>query len=165
MKTARPNITRRPARAGFSLIELVIVVVIIGVIAAIAIPKMSRGAQGAADSALAADMAMWRQAMDMYAAEHNGNYPDLDNIIPQLTQFSDAAGQNFSGQQQQSQGIIYGPYLRAIPSLPVGHPTEKGQTAIGQAAPGIAWIYNGTGTIIPNTSNMTDANGKTYASY
>ena len=63
-------------RKAFSLIELVVVVVIIGIIAAIAIPKMSKGAQGAADSAVTGDLALLRQAIDMYANEHGGALPD-----------------------------------------------------------------------------------------
>jgi len=60
---------RRPARRGFGLIELVIVVVIIGIIAAIAIPRMSRGSQGAADSALAGNLSVLRNAVDLYQTE------------------------------------------------------------------------------------------------
>ncbi len=61
--------------SAFSLLELVIVVVIIGIIAAIAIPRMSRGARGADESALKGDLAILRNAIDLYAAEHGGNFP------------------------------------------------------------------------------------------
>src|SRR5262245_11019580 len=63
------------ARRAFSLIELVIVVVIIGIIAAIAIPRMSRGSAGAADSALAQNLAILRNAIDMFQTEHGGVFP------------------------------------------------------------------------------------------
>src|SRR3954466_4104031 len=77
--------SRRPARPsprqGFSLIELVIVVVIIGIIAAIAIPRMSRGSQGAADSALAQNLSIIRNALDMYQTEHGGVFPAANGSI------------------------------------------------------------------------------------
>ena len=68
---------RKSHRSGFSLLELVIVVVIIGIIAAIAIPRMSRGAAGASDSALSGNLAVIRNAIDMYAAEHSGSFPTV----------------------------------------------------------------------------------------
>src|SRR5207248_200489 len=77
----------------FSLIELVIVVVIIGIIAAIAIPRLSRGAAGAADNALAGDMAVWRNSLDLYQTEHQGQYPTNNTtILNQLTQYTDSSG-------------------------------------------------------------------------
>src|SRR6478672_10320323 len=82
-------------RRGFSLIELVIVVVIIGIIAAIAIPRMSRGSAGAADNALAQNLAILRNAIDMYQTEHNGAYPapaGSATIEDLLTKYSDAGG-------------------------------------------------------------------------
>src|SRR3954464_10361265 len=77
---------------GFSLIELVIVVVIIGIIAAIAIPRLSRGSAGAADSAVSGNLAVLRNAIDLYATEHNGTYPALATFDTQLTQYTDATG-------------------------------------------------------------------------
>src|SRR5437764_14637069 len=88
--SARPP-KGRPGR-GFSLIELVIVVVIIGIIAAIAIPRLSRGSAGAADAALSGNLAVLRNAIDLYATEHGGSYPALATITTQLTQYTDATG-------------------------------------------------------------------------
>ena len=42
-------------------------------------------------------------------------------------------------------GRIYGPYLRAIPSLPLG--SRKGTTGFGDTPPGsadVGWFYDGT---------------------
>ena len=66
---------RNHRNRGFSLLELVIVVVIIGIIAAIAIPRMSRGSAGAADAALTGNLAVLRNAIDLFAAE-----PRFDEI-------------------------------------------------------------------------------------
>src|SRR5215218_7529280 len=72
MSSIQNNLNKRTGvrySRAFSLIELVIVVVIIGIIAAIAIPKMSRGSAGAADSALQGNLAVLRNAIDLYSTE------------------------------------------------------------------------------------------------
>jgi len=151
------------ARRGFSLIELVIVVVIIGIIAAIAVPRMSRGATGAADSALTSNLAILRSGLDLYQTEHGGNYPTLAKINFQLIQFTDDAGDPGVASPTR----IYGPYVRAIPPLPVG--AAKGQTAFVATAGGITagWVYDETNHIIsPNTSaTEKDARGTLYSAY
>jgi prepilin-type N-terminal cleavage/methylation domain-containing protein len=160
----------RTKAGGFSLIELVIVVVIIGIIAAIAIPKLSKGSAGAADSALAGDMKLWRQAMDMYQNEHGGIFPDLTNVVAQLTQFTNSDGSVESATKNTSTGVVYGPYLRSIPALPVGPAAVKGSTAIaGTAGASNGWIYDGAGNITPNTpatgAGSSDTGGVLYTSY
>jgi prepilin-type N-terminal cleavage/methylation domain-containing protein len=161
--------TKHNRGRGFSLIELVIVVVIIGIIAAIAIPRMSRGSAGAADSALSQDLSILRNALDMYQTEHGGSYPAVNGTITVadlLLKYSDAAGATVSINKDTASGCIYGPYLRSIPALPVGASTEKGQTTIGAAATGIAWVYDpAIGTIGPNTGTQRDSAGVLYTSY
>ena len=151
------------ARA-FSMIELVIVVVIIGIIGAIAIPRMSRGAGGAADSALVADLAVLRNAIDLYEAEHGGDYPSFADFENQLTQFTDAVG---DAQATKDATHIYGPYLRAVPSLPVG--SNKGQTAFvaTQGGTTAGWVYDDTtGTVSANLpGGETDDSGTAYNTY
>lgn len=157
------SITMRKRR-GFSLIELVIVVVIIGIIGAIAIPRLSRGAEGASDSALAGDLAVLRNAIDLYATEHNGTYPALATIEDQLTKYTDVSGNTSA---TKTGAYIYGPYVRKIPALKVG--AEAGQTAFtdtaGTASKG--WVYDeDTGVVIANTADSeTDASGKQYNAY
>ena len=79
------NVNVGKKRTGFSMIELVIVVVIIGIIAAIAIPRMSRGSAAAADSAVASNLAVLRNAIDLYHTEHQGVYPPIATFADQLT--------------------------------------------------------------------------------
>ncbi len=152
---------RKFSRRGFSLIELVIVVVIIGIIAAIAVPRMSRGAAGAGDSALVGDLATLRNAMDLFQTEHGGVYPtDSTTIATQLTQYSDDTGATVATKDTTH---IYGPYIRIIPTLPVG--IRKGQSGFG-AADGttIGWIYDATAhTVTANTkATEIDARGILY---
>lgn len=154
---------RKMNRSGFSLLELVIVVVIIGIIAAIAIPRMSRGAAGAGDAALSGNLAVIRNAIDMYAAEHNGSFPTVASFTAQLTTYTSAAGATSATKDTT---YMYGPYLQSIPSLPVG--AAKGNTTVAAAAgSGVGWIYNATtGTVSANTTGTeSDAGGKLYSSY
>ena len=157
------SITKRQRR-GFSLIELVIVVVIIGIIGAIAIPRLSRGAEGASDSALAGDLAVLRNAIDLYATEHNGTYPTEANFEAQLTQYTNAAG---GTNASKTATHIYGPYLRKVPALKVG--AEQGSNTVtdtlGTATHG--WVYNeSTGAIYSNTdASEQDSSGTLYSNY
>lgn len=159
------------ARRGFSLIELVIVVVIIGILAAIAIPRLSRGAAGASDSAVAGNLAVLRNAIDLYGTEHGGTYPALATFESQLTLYSDAAG--VTGAKDAATGKIYGPYLRKVPVLPVGAANYKGSTTVVDGSTGTpgttagGWFYNpANGEIRANVPDaLTDASGKAYNTY
>lgn len=139
---------------GFSLIELVIVVVIIGIIGAIAIPRMSRGTAGASESALKGDLAVLRNAIDLYAAEHNGSFPAHATIVDELTKLSKADGSIDDGTGKAG-GFIFGPYIRKIPPLPVG--TKSGATTFADgdsAAEGAGtqgwWYKASTGEVKSN---------------
>lgn len=147
----------------FSLLELVIVVAIIAVLAAIGIPRLSRGSRGAADSAVSGNLAVLRNAIDLFAAEHADTYPTAANITNQLTQYTDASG-NTSATKDTT--YIYGPYMRSIPPLPVGD--KKGNTSIATAdANDVGWIYTeATGSIKTNTiATEVDDAGKKYSDY
>ena len=168
--------SRHTPRGGFSLIELVIVVVIIGIIAAIAIPRMSRGSQGAADSALAGNLSVLRNAVDLYQTEHQA-YPasatnDTNAIFDrQLTKYTDGSGAS-NATNTKDTTHTYGPYLRKIPPLPVG--SKKGQSDVKIAldtdvpsATGPAWIYYpSTGEIKANLPDSeVDGKGTSYNAY
>ena len=160
----RHNEARR-ARA-FSLIELVIVVVIIGIIAAIAIPRLSRGSAGAADAALIGDLAVMRSSIDLYVTEHVGTYPTLATFESQMTLYSNAAG---GTAVSKGGAFIYGPYLRAVPPLPIGAmrggTTLKAPPADGTGGDG--WVYDQvTGNVTANTSaGEVDVTVKPYNTY
>jgi prepilin-type N-terminal cleavage/methylation domain-containing protein len=166
-----------PPRRGFSLIELVIVVVIIGIIAAIAIPRMSRGSAGAADNALAQNLAILRNSVDMYQTEHNGAYPAPTGSVSVedlLTKYSNITGDGVMTSKDPSGVYIYGPYLRTVPSISVG--SNKGKNGIASSgtagqppspASDTAWLYNyADGSVAPYTGTVIkDSAGKNYSSY
>ena len=101
----------------FSLVELVVVVVIVGIIAAIAVPRMSGAATQAKMNALEQNLAVVREAIDHYYAEHNrfpGYDPssgtrDDDYFVDQLLLFTDEAGKT---SDTYGHPYVYGPYLR-----------------------------------------------------
>lgn len=138
--------SRRPC-AAFSLIEVVMVVVILAVIAAVAIPRLSRGSQGSAEAAMSRDVQVLQKAIDLYAADHEGAFPNAAMIADQLTLYTDA-----KGAMSRSKTSLYnlGPYVRSVPAAPAG--PNKGSRNISTApGVGVGWIYDPTeGTITSN---------------
>ena len=108
------------SRRAFSLLELVIVVVILGILAAIAVPRMSRSATNAADNAVSANLAILRNAVDLFSTEHGGTYPSLANLPNALTQYSDIVGTTFGASVNTGTGVmIILASLCALPAVPV----------------------------------------------
>ncbi len=163
----------------FSLVELVIVIVILGIIAAIAIPRISSGSRNAGESALRADLASLRNAIDWYYGEHNNKFPaqvtDGSNgpdtegaFVNQLTMYSDATGAVTSDKDPL---FPFGPYVRGtFPTLPIGDNKGKATVnVVNQAGPltatpgdGKGWVYNTqTGEIIANTDDTAN-DGTTF---
>jgi len=143
-------------------LEVVIVVAIIAILAAIGIPRMSRGAKGASDSALAGDLATLRNAIDLYATEHGGVFPQYPDPNKALTMYTDNTGRT-NGLKVSP--YIYGPYMRTIPPVPVG--ADKGSVKMAAAAAtGVGWVYDAAeGKIYANTGDEHDEAGKLYTDY
>ena len=104
-----------------------------------------------------------RNAIDLFQTEHNGTYPAVGTITAQLTTYSDDTG---TANATKTNIFVYGPYLRAVPPLPVG--AKKGSSGIAAAdGAGVGWIYDATtGAITANcTSSEVDARGVKYNAY
>jgi type II secretory pathway pseudopilin PulG len=147
----------------FSLLEMVFVVAIVAILAAVALPRVGRGARGAADGALTGNLCLLRGAIDHNAAEHGGSFPQWNKFADQLTTCTDSAGQARAGRDATH---IWGPYLRAVPPLPVGE--NKGETGVKKTdADKVGWIYDETtGDIRANCPDTEiDGTGKKYRDY
>ena len=111
----------RGEHRGFSMIELVIVIAIIAVIAAIAVPRMSTAADQSRARSLQSTTRTLQQAVDTYAAEHDGRSPAGDeNGNVQMD--SDALLKRLLARTNESGDVTddgpFGPYLKAAPTNP-----------------------------------------------
>ncbi len=154
-------------KAAFSLVELVVVIVIIGILAAIAVPRLSRGSAGASSSATISDLSIVRNAVQVYAAEHNSTFPTAD-IVNQLTKYTDVNG---NVNATRNDPFKFGPYLAAFPKCPVGNIGQAGVLIDATNSPPTpsgttnGWAYNPTtGEFIVN-STATDDTGKAFNTY
>src|SRR5215213_2684859 len=123
---------------GFTLIELVVVVMILGILAAVAAPKLLGTSSTASDNGLKETLAVIRDSIERYAAEHGGALPGTDEAT-------------FKG--------LLAPYLRTFPKSPLTNTDTveiapvAGTTAVTGSK---AWVYNKMdGTFIVNSAGAT----------
>lgn len=72
----------RDTSFAFTLVEILIVVAILGILAAIVLPEFHGHTQKAKESAAKENLRILRNAIELYAAQHNGvppGYPNDDN--------------------------------------------------------------------------------------
>ena len=99
-------LTVRRERRGFTLLEVLIVLAILGVIAALVVPKLIGQQQTANENATALSIKSIESALDMYAVDHQGEYPSGgQEVLDTLTQpWTD----QLTGRERQ-------PYLDTVP--------------------------------------------------
>ncbi len=155
---------RHSKARGFSLLEVVIVVAILAILAAIGIPRMSRGSRGAGDSALRSNLALLRNSVDLFTAEHNGLFPGVATFTNQLTTFTDEFGATST---TKTVTHVYGPYIRRIPILTVAAKKGKNGVSVDGAGANDGWVYDpNSGAVTPNTSDSElDDAGVKYNTY
>lgn len=153
----------RPCARAFTLIEILIVVVILGIIAAIVIIQVQNVVQDAATASLRTNLQELRDGIQRYRAEHASN-PTITRFPLQMTQYTDAAN-NVSA--TPSSTYCFGPYLSAMPALPVGQQSGNTKTTNINDAPGFGWVYDpALGTIRSNTTAAElDSSGTPYRDY
>lgn len=147
-----------------------------GVIAAIAIPRLSRVTKTSKEKAFKLNLAKLRQAVELYAAEHEGKYPPTSSLNGSLARYTNLTGDLTAENKDVAQGIIYGPYIDKLPPMPLGNKANpKGFTRVNDPAakppntsnlvPG--WWYNAaTGDVRANLPDSeVDEDGVPYNTY
>ena len=184
--TKAMSVTRCFGSAGFTLVELIIVITIIAIVGALAIPQFVSSTKDAREATLAGDLAVMRNAINLYYHQHGSTYPGAvktdgagyqtektDNpeaFVGQLTQYTDKAGKTSATLDRAS--FPFGPYLmRGIPENPLPEPgaiadgvhvtADTGPLAADLAVgPGkylMGWKYSKvTGEIIANAPLYQD---------
>jgi general secretion pathway protein G len=113
---------RRPRRAGFTLIEVLLVVAILGVIAAAVVPSLLGRQQAAYEKTTLTSIRTLQGTLMTYALDHDGTFPSGGReALSQLTNASDYKGKKVA------------PYLDSTPKDAWGEalyyewPTSKGK--------------------------------------
>ena len=131
-------------RSAFTLVELVVVVMILGILAAVAAPMLSKTSCRAIDNSVKQTLAVVRDAIELYSADHGGALPGAD--ATEATFKNDLT-----------------PYLRKFPNCLVGtalndqvQVTNGAGALSGGAAPPKSWKYSAvTGEFIVNYNGAT----------
>jgi len=139
---------RNQRRNAFTLIEVLIVVIIMAVLAATIIPQFSQSTDDAMNSSVDFNLHTMQTQIEMYRFQHNGSWPEFDNVVTQLTEATNVSG-GTTGDTR------FGPYMQEIPANPFNESNEivagDGSAQVGDGSAG--WQYDeSTGRIYANHS-------------
>ena len=170
---------KRVGKHTFTLVELIIVILILGIIAAIAIPQFVSATSDAQEASLQANLAVMRNAINLYYHQHGATYPGAkktdgtgtatvaaDNpaaFADQLTLYTNAAGGTSASLDRTN--YPYGPYVtNGITNNPVNSFTTV--TVVTDAAALTAADIDGlTGWVFSVTTGEIRANATGYLNY
>ena len=103
---------------GFTLVELLMVILILGIIAAVVLPQFQDSSMDAKNSALQHNLSIVRKALELYAAQHDGGYPNAEDHNTFEKQLINYTNLNQQVTAAKSLEYPYGPYLKnKIPDL------------------------------------------------
>jgi general secretion pathway protein G len=134
----------KPARKGFTLVEILIVVIILGILAAIVIPQFTQASTQARLSNLQTNLQTVRSQMLLYKTQHNESYPST--LSTQMVQYSDISGGVATAPDSTH---TFGPYLQAVPINPISNVATVrvvtgASTAFSAPSADAGWYFNST---------------------
>lgn len=107
---------------GFTLVELLLVILIVGIITSVVLPQFQDSSMDAKISALQYNLNIVRKALELYATQHNGEYPNAENhntFVKQLINYTNLNQQVTTAKNLE---YPYGPYLKnKIPKNPLAN--------------------------------------------
>jgi len=143
--------TRRSARTGFTLIEMLIVIVVISILALIVIPRLMGAGRKAKEAALRGDIHQLRNAIQQFEADC-GDYPSALSQLMTQPELGSSGGMSIALDVTAWQG----PYLRTPDNnLPKDPFTESGTT----------WSYTASTGDVASGSTLTAINGEAYSTW
>lgn len=115
--------------SAFSLVELLIVIIIIAVLAAVAIPRFANSTTRSKESALRANLKLYRNAVELFKAD-TGVYPA--SLADLAAASAPANGLNSSGVSTAITAADWkGPYLQSVENDPISGNAFTYSTASG----------------------------------
>ncbi len=161
---------------GFTLVEFLIVVAILGILAAIIVPVYQNHAQLAKESAAKDNLRILRNAIELYAAQHNSippGYPDGDTgqspiMIVFINQLQMATNINHQFAVPGTAGFNLGPYVSEFPANPFNSKksvvmviNDERRTPTGENG----WLYDPQTRTIKLDWPGTDSRSQNFSDY
>jgi len=150
-------------KKAFTLVEILIVVAILGILAAIALPHFQSHTQQAKESAAKDNLRILRNAIELYAAQHNDVPPGYPNNNPSLSP---------SNHPFAIQMVGIGKYLSEIPANPFSSKTTIQLIDNNEEFPAepsgtglYGWVYKPATKTIKLNWPGTDSQGTAYFDY
>jgi type II secretory pathway pseudopilin PulG len=164
------------AKKSFTFVELLIVVALLGILAAMTLPIFQEHITEAKEAAAKDNLRILRNAIGLYAAQHNGFPPGYVNealiLVPVTVTKQFCQKSNISGKISSEPSAEYnlGPYLSAIPKNPFNNSNNmlilNDFTPFPEPATGTTgWIYKPSTKTIRLNFDGTDSEGVRYYDY
>ncbi len=168
----------REIKKAFTLVELLIVVAILGILAAVILPTVQDHIQRARESAAKDGLRTLRNAIELYAAQHNGvppGYPDNDTTqspdhMVFIWQLALASNESGDTAQRGTAGYNFGPYINTYSKNPFNdkwtvNMIENSGDFPAEATGNDAYIYKPATQRIRLDWPGTDSKGVRYYDY
>ncbi|MBA7691409.1 hypothetical protein ES703_99952 [subsurface metagenome] len=165
-------------KKAFTLVEILIVVALLGILAAIALPALKGNIRQAKEAAAKENLRVLRNAIELYAAQHNDFPPGYKNGTPDLLQTTVIRqlcwATTIEGVYAPlgTAGYPLGPYLSAIPANPFNNKNTIRVLGAATQFPDpptntgtFGWIYKPSTKTIKLNYHGTDSEGVRYYDY